>query len=778
MAYIESYELTSSTTGATSFVVTLPDHVVNDVLVVCVTEDATYTHSVTGWTQIGTTQQGTGITSSMWYKKAASSSETCTITCSGADAIHVHTLCLKDVDTTTQLDASSTTNSAAASQFSLASITTNTADCLLIYYVGADGIATAVHSDPGPYMFLNSSDNGGTTATTSAAGAVGWYYQRAVGSTPTPSLTASASIATTRFIAAFRNKSGGIIPPYIDDVTSPGTMLAVGHHFSALNGISFPASLSLTNIGPGGTGKATSYDAAAAVADYGINPYSNALSSTPPATAATSAAGFQIDFGAAKDLSSGFVMGSVIAANPKMANYNHGSVKQGGTYIAFADVSNNYRSYQVLAKDARPNTEGRAVYSVKVNQNITSYGSSGALDSSAITKMLFLSNNPTATITLYSAEIHKTNTQVISGGDSNIPVDSEGVAQVGSSFRLPVIQKIGAAGLLAYVPIQIGGGDAINFQIDAGALLFPRQSSISKKELNYHGDNNAIGISYAGKSGDVIKHTNSVITSPSPYYWEINSAATNAATWDFNGLTIVGANATFRNVTTFSGLVLSSCPTITISGCTLDNCTISKVPISNNTLVTDSSSIVSNSIVNISTLLAGNYWCSVPNPTIFTNNSFIGGGGHAIRITSGGSYNFVGNIFTSFGTDASTGAAIFNDSTSSVILNVSGGGSSPTVKNGLGASTTVNNTKTLTLTGLISGSDIVILTAGTETERVNVDQNVGTTYQFIYTYTASDYIDVGVFKATYVPFYVRTYLLPNSDASLPINQVLDRAYTP
>lgn len=35
---------------------------------------------------------------------------------------------------------------------------------------------------------------------------------------------------------------------------------------------------------------------------------------------------------------------------------------------------------------------------------------------------------------------------------------------------------------------------------------------------------------------------------------------------------------------------------------------------------------------------------------------------------------------------------------------------------------------TLTLTGLVSGSDIVILQAGTETERVNVDSNAGSSY--------------------------------------------------
>jgi hypothetical protein len=82
--------------------------------------------------------------------------------------------------------------------------------------------------------------------------------------------------------------------------------------------------------------------------------------------------------------------------------------------------------------------------------------------------------------------------------------------------------------------------------------------------------------------------------------------------------------------------------------------------------------------------------------------------------------------------------------------------------------------KTLTLTGLQSGSDIVILNAGTATERVNVDAHGGTTYSFVYQVTGN--IDIGVFKAGFVPFYIRDYALSESDSSLPISQIADRNY--
>jgi len=83
---------------------------------------------------------------------------------------------------------------------------------------------------------------------------------------------------------------------------------------------------------------------------------------------------------------------------------------------------------------------------------------------------------------------------------------------------------------------------------------------------------------------------------------------------------------------------------------------------------------------------------------------------------------------------------------------------------------------TLQLTGLVSGSDITILDAGTEDERVNVQENSGTTYNYGYDYAASDYVDIGVFKAGYVPYYVRNYLLAATNGSLPIAQEIDRYY--
>jgi hypothetical protein len=140
--------------------------------------------------------------------------------------------------------------------------------------------------------------------------------------------------------------------------------------------------------------------------------------------------------------------------------------------------------------------------------------------------------------------------------------------------------------------------------------------------------------------------------------------------------------------------------------------------------------------------------------------------------------SFSGNSFSGYAaTNGSTGneAIYVNIATGTVTLNITGGGSSPSIRTA-GATVVVNNTVTLTLNGLVSGSDIVIKTSDTNSALVNVDQNSGSSYAYVYTYAAGTYVDIMINKAGYVPFVVYDYLLASASASLPITQTVDRAY--
>ena len=81
---------------------------------------------------------------------------------------------------------------------------------------------------------------------------------------------------------------------------------------------------------------------------------------------------------------------------------------------------------------------------------------------------------------------------------------------------------------------------------------------------------------------------------------------------------------------------------------------------------------------------------------------------------------------------------------------------------------------TLTLSGLLVGSDVVLLSAGTNSIITSVDESTLTT--FTYSYTGITTIDIGILMPGYVPLYIRNYSLQTSNTELPIKQLPDRNY--
>lgn len=762
----------------------VPPHQVDDILFAYVVHNVNTVPTIatgTGWAAF--TAETTNIANAGYWtwKKATSATEVISLTT--ADDYTTNIICIRDVDTTTAIDVSSTTGSATATSTPAnLSVTTTVADCFVLYFMGVGGIAVGIHPNPGIHH-IASFDTGGTTDATTTCQGAGWYIQRAAGVTPAPSWTCSLSGVYTRLTIAFRNKSGGVIPAYIDDVSTPATVIHPGFNIGTLNNTVVATVLSNTAAV---NGKTVSYVAAALQPDLSIVPFSNALSKAAAIEAPTVLTGFEITLTGSRNLSTGLVMGSLIGATPKMGTFGMGSISNGGYAVRIGSSATAWNAYQVAARDSVPTLEVRSVFAIQAGFTASAYGATQgtAVTTTAVSYLQFLSNQPLFASNAALSEIYQVFTQIIAGGTAATPVNSDGMASIGKSFRLPVIQKFGGAGLLSYAPIQIGGGDSVNFQIDAGALQFPRRYNSVTKEIAYHAADNAVGISYAGKSGDVIKHTNSVITSPTPYFWNITAAATSAATWDFSGLVVVNGTVVLRNVMTFDGMSFSGCPSITVSGCSLIGCVISKPPATTNSLITDATTSISGSSINTTTITAGNSLCSTSTTVIFSSCTFVGSAasGHAIRITAPGTYSLTNLTFTSYGgtsgsnavaNSGSTSAAIFNDSGGVVTLNQTGG-TSPSVRNGVGATTSIVASATLTITGIPIETDIVILTAGTATILQSIDANPTTSYA--YTYSGTPIVDIGLLKIGFVPYYVRNLQLSSSNASLPVALAADRNF--
>lgn len=250
--------------------------------------------------------------------------------------------------------------------------------------------------------------------------------------------------------------------------------------------------------------------------------------------------------------------------------------------------------------------------------------------------------------------------------------------------------------------------------------------------------------------------TSCVVRGQAGQVWNITADANS----DFKAYACSFAN--LRSGVLSAGSVLDGCSidvsgTIDVNGATISNCAFSNQTASQ--LKLDAASDATN--------LSG---CS------FTSD----GTGHAIEITSAGDYTLTGHTFTGYAaSNGSTGNETIYVNLASGTVNISVDSSVSVRTAGATVNVTVGQ-KTLTLTGIVSGSDVVILTAGTDTVLTSNDgaTNPVTSFQYTYSYAANTFVDIAVYKAGYVPYIVRSYLLENASGSLPVAQVVDRNYTP
>lgn len=228
--------------------------------------------------------------------------------------------------------------------------------------------------------------------------------------------------------------------------------------------------------------------------------------------------------------------------------------------------------------------------------------------------------------------------------------------------------------------------------------------------------------------------------------------------FDANSCTFTSfADFTLTSAATFLNSIFNQCVAMTLSTATLDSCTIN-----GHDTATGIAFITTATLNNISD-------CTFDN---------TGGTGHAIELTTAGTYTFAGNTFTGYGADGTNDAAIYNNSGGAVTINITGGGETPTVRNGAGASTTINNSRTLTLTGILENSEVTIVRDSDSVELFHIE-NVSITGQVQYTYdaasagTATTVLVFHISDAEPINFSLS---LPSGDSSIPISQSDDRIF--
>ena len=153
-------------------------------------------------------------------------------------------------------------------------------------------------------------------------------------------------------------------------------------------------------------------------------------------------------------------------------------------------------------------------------------------------------------------------------------------------------------------------------------------------------------------------------------------------------------------------------------------------------------------------------------------------GMHAITHPSSGTYEYVNLTFAGNDYD------ILFSYTPSATLTINATNSNPTTyetSGAVGNTVVINNTRTLTLTDIVSASEVRIYDTGTQTEVAGIENTVavsGTQYAYTYNFSkAGEGVDIVVHHVDYEYYRLVNYILSTTSTSLPIQQRFDRNYS-
>lgn len=172
------------------------------------------------------------------------------------------------------------------------------------------------------------------------------------------------------------------------------------------------------------------------------------------------------------------------------------------------------------------------------------------------------------------------------------------------------------------------------------------------------------------------------------------------------------------------------------------------------------------------------------------------GTGHAVEIAPASSspdevvYEFFGWKFNGYGSQSSspesTRALFINptDLTTNITINIAGGGDTPSYRTvaGYTGTVTLNNNISVTITNIQPGSEVRVypVESPINTTEIAGIENTGSPSEFSFSAAAGLVVDIVVFNVAYVlppDNRIRNFVVPNSDSSFPISQIIDRNFS-
>lgn len=766
-------DFSSSFTAGSTNTITVPmcSHAENDLLVAFLTAyDDPGTWASTGWTEY---HKSGGLCVMYKIATGAEGSEVTFTTTTANYRLNGTIISVGDVDTAAPFDVKTGATSGGNYRGTMPAVTTTGPDRLILYFIVATGIPTMIEGT----AHLIASKSG-----TLHDDGCSWAYKKSAGTTPTVSFSRTNTGNYPTLTLAIKPPATGatVIPVYTVSDSSNYLTPFTGGAFNYDQALSSDVT---TDFGATLDGQTLVNQAPTTVAGYGVNP-------------SHTAGKFQGSYQSAKY--AGCVMRFSSSNKPNISNKNlllHGlplvpkdvvftdsvslSETMGVLLGLCSTAAVDYKWWHVGGANT-PWGANRTPFVIHSGSTAGVLQSGGTLNDDSIYSVgLAISGKVTPPLWTF-ASLWALDTIIISGGNAANPVMLPEIAKVAAfgHERLSVIQQGAGQGMILQ-PIQFGDGgtNPLNLDLSLTAIEFPSQYDKANKLVNYNSVDNFVGLTYYAGASDVINHSAAIVSSSSRYHFRLHSSTSTSATYNFAGLAVIGAGDVVLNkAITITQLTINDYGTADLSNLTLTNSTILGVPATSDSLTINATTSLADCTLDVSGVTAGNHWCSVANPEIFEGNGFTGGGGHAMKLTTAGSFNITDNVFTGFGADESTGAAIFNDSGGAVTLYVLGSGNAPTVKNGVGATTEViafESMQGIDFAGVVTGSTVKVFATGTQTVLATP---TGPDWLWSETYVENQTVDYTVLLDGYVPIRVAGLALSNSVVPVTIQQGADRAY--
>lgn len=742
MAKIKDYAVTIEGVDTATSVLRMPSHAAGDLLIIAFSKDTSAGGPSTpaGWTSV-TSVSSTGAFGQIFAKIATSSSETVTLSYTLESSLSI-VMSITGYFGTTVAEAIPTSAATSSDDTGLplngGTITVANNKSLIINALITDS-AIAAYSLPGWVNVFAAETPVNTLAvscTIADAGAL----------THVGHWGSSQDDSRSMIIEIRDGSSGSIIAPYIDRSVTPSSIVAQ----MAAQGVADrgswqgAASVQLLTI----AGKTVTGVAGVSVADGGVNPYASGIRHTAPLSK-TGLGASQLNLTVTEDMTvnGGFLFGTYrISA---IRDYlDMGSAADGGVFIRLIDTTDNNKAWVVGGQFTETSrTVDRVNYLIQLPQATnTAWHVSGSLNNNLINRIQIGGSGYYGASLNDWACLFLINQTVLAGGGSASPLtiyDVENTVNNGNGL-IPLVKLNGTSATL-WTRVKFGGNEPIFTDISNSSIMFPTRAD-GTRYVDFHVDHGAIGIEFHGtNAADQLKFTNTTFASETQFYWKFNAAHSANTIVDFSGSSVTNALVTLQSTVSLDRVSFEKCSSFIQNGAVLTNCLFS------NTKVVAS------------------------NPSNISGSKFISSGTHGIEITTAGTYTSPNNTFVGFGVDGSDSAAIYNNSGGAVVLNVS---ETVTVKNGAGASTTINiissggggGDPTIIINSNIdlTGAEIRIYDLNNTpagslgTELFGTESAVGSTYSF--TTAAANEIWIQILKTGYVEFG-QSYTIPASSST-------------